>query len=540
MLKMGIPNGAVRQALQKEGKDPDIADMDPDKSLSSQQKSKPEDDVADSPLQDDPEYAKFFKMLKMGIPVGAVQNALKKEGKDPGIINMDPARPLSAQGKSTTSEVSRPKNNANPPKVARKRLHWNKIDESKLDASSFWNQADQSIQLVGLDIDNEEFANLFTSPINNEAASKKEANNDTKKIPSKQKVQLIDSRRRMNGSILLAKFKVDYNLLAKQVNAMEYVQAEANELRGMMQLLPTKDESLALRSYLPPADAPRTEIEDSMNKLGECERYMAVMLDVPDANSKFECMVFRAEFELHAEHIRDGTKMLAEACNAVKNSERFRKLLLYALKLGNALNTGGSNESVSAITLDSLLKLAEAKSFDRQTSVLHYLVSIVEKNDADVLKLSEDFIPVKAAERVAMDMLSSEITKMNQGIKNVQCVVKRNLPESCDSGSEREEDDLLDSTPMGRFAISAASKIKSLTNEFDDAKRSFSDLLRFFGEDSSMSPEAFFCTINTFASMFDQTHKELVRKEEAKARRKRIEEKQKLRKEEMAAKKAKS
>jgi hypothetical protein len=98
----------------------------------------------------------------------------------------------------------------------------------------------------------------------------------------------------------------------------------------------------------------------------------------------------------------------------------------------------------------------------------------------------------------------------------------------------------LDSTPMGRFAISAASKIKSLTNEFDDAKRSFSDLLRFFGEDSSMSPEAFFCTINTFASMFDQTHKELVRKEEAKARRKRIEEKQKLRKEEMAAKKAKS
>jgi hypothetical protein len=40
--------------------------------------------------------------------------------------------------------------------------------------------------------------------------------------------------------------------------------------------------------------------------------------------------------------------------------------------------------------------------------------------------------------------------------------------------------------------------------------------------------------------MFDKTHKELVRKEEAKARRKRIEEKQRLRKEEMAAKKAKS
>ena len=542
MIKMGIPLGAVRQALQKEGKDPDIAEMDPNKSLSSQQKAKPKqpEKPSDPPLKEDPEYMKFFKMLKMGIPVGAVQNALKKEGKDPEIINMDPTRPLSAQKVSSKSEVSQPKKKPNPPKVARKRLHWNKIDESKLDASSFWNQAkDQSLQLVGLDIDNEEFTNLFTSSINNKAATKSDAKPDTKKNSSKQKVQLIDSRRRMNGSILLAKFKVDYKALAKQVDTMEYVQAEANELRGMMQLLPTKDESLALRSYLPPTDASRSEIDDSINKLGECERYMAVMLDVPDANAKFECMVFRAEFESHAESIRDGTKMLAEACNAVKNSERFQKLLLYSLKLGNALNTGGSNEGVSAITLDSLLKLAEAKAFDRQTSVLHYLVSIVQKNDADVLKLSEDFAPVKAAERVAMDMLSMDLTKMDQGIEKLQAVVKNNLPEPNDSGSEREEDELIDSTPMGRFSISAASKIQSLSNEFNNVRSSFTDLLRYFGEDSSMSPEAFFGTINTFISMFDQTHKELVRKEEAKARRKRIEEKQRLRKEEMA-KKAKS
>ncbi len=542
MLKMGIPLGAVRQALQKEGKDPDIAEMDPNKSLSSQQKakSKQPEEPSDPPLKEDPEYMKFFKMLKMGIPVGAVQNALKKEGKDPEIINMDPTKPLSAQKVANKSEVSQPKKKLNPPKVARKRLHWNKIDESKLDASSFWNQAkDQSLQLVGLDIDNEEFTNLFTSSINNKAALKNDTKPDTKKNSSKQKVQLIDSRRRMNGSILLAKFKVDYKALAKQVNTMEYVQAEANELRGMMQLLPTKDESLALRSYLPPTDAPRSEIDDSINKLGECERYMAVMLDVPDANAKFECMVFRAEFESHAESIRDGTKLLAEACNAVKNSERFQKLLLYSLKLGNALNTGGSNEGVSAITLDSLLKLAEAKAFDRQTSVLHYLVSIVQKNDADVLKLSEDFAPVKAAERVAMDMLSLELTKMDQGIEKLQAVVKNNLPEPSDSGSEREEDELITSTPMGRFSTSAASKIQSLSNEFNDVRSSFTDLLRYFGEDSSMSPEAFFGTINTFVSMFHQTHKELARKEEAKARRKRIEEKQRLRKEEMA-KKAKS
>lgn len=237
-------------------------------------------------------------------------------------------------------------------------LHWNKIDESKLHADSFWNQAkEQDLQLVGLDFDNEEFANLFTSEVGKAAAKKDAPADDKKKIRN----QKVHGRRRMNGSILLAKFKVDYKVLAKQVDGMECMEAEGNELRGMMQLLPTKDESLALRSYLPPPDAPAQEIDESIAKLGECEQYMAVMLDVPDVKDKFQAMLFRAEYETHADSIREGTETLNQACDAVKNSERFRKLLLYALKLGNALNTGGSNEGVSAITLDSLLKLAEVR-----------------------------------------------------------------------------------------------------------------------------------------------------------------------------------
>lgn len=59
MLTMGIPEGAVRQALQKEGKDPDVATMDPNKSYASQAKPKVEDGP---PLKDDPEYVKFFKV----------------------------------------------------------------------------------------------------------------------------------------------------------------------------------------------------------------------------------------------------------------------------------------------------------------------------------------------------------------------------------------------------------------------------------------------------------------------------------------------
>lgn len=54
MLKMGIPLPAVKQALMKEGKDPGIIDMDPDKPL-----------VEAVPLKDCPEYSKFFRVSTM-------------------------------------------------------------------------------------------------------------------------------------------------------------------------------------------------------------------------------------------------------------------------------------------------------------------------------------------------------------------------------------------------------------------------------------------------------------------------------------------
>lgn len=59
MLRMGVPSGAVEQALKKEGKYPGIAGMDPNKSSASQAKQK----VKESPsLKEDPKYTKFFKV----------------------------------------------------------------------------------------------------------------------------------------------------------------------------------------------------------------------------------------------------------------------------------------------------------------------------------------------------------------------------------------------------------------------------------------------------------------------------------------------
>lgn len=57
--------GAVQNAMQRDGLDPSIMNLDPEKSIASQLNK--EEELVDKgpPLKDDPTYSKYFKMLKM-------------------------------------------------------------------------------------------------------------------------------------------------------------------------------------------------------------------------------------------------------------------------------------------------------------------------------------------------------------------------------------------------------------------------------------------------------------------------------------------
>jgi len=67
----------VQNAMTRDGEDPSIMDLDPDKSVASQLNNK-EEELVDKgpPLKEDPKYVKFFKMLKM---VSGIKYALYDE-----------------------------------------------------------------------------------------------------------------------------------------------------------------------------------------------------------------------------------------------------------------------------------------------------------------------------------------------------------------------------------------------------------------------------------------------------------------------------
>ena len=80
-------------------------------------------------------------------------------------------------------------------------------------------------------------------------------------------------------------------------------------------------------------------------------------------------------------------------------------MLKTILRVGNQLNDGAKQEG---FTLDSLLKLQSAKAFDRKTSVLQYVVTLVHRNDPDCLKFPEDFASIGEAARLTLDTIMAE------------------------------------------------------------------------------------------------------------------------------------
>jgi hypothetical protein len=219
MLTMGLPMGAVKNAVSRDGKDPAIMDLDPGKSLKSQTGGGGEEKDTGIPLKDDPEYSKYFKMMGMGLPMGALKNALERDGKDPGVMDLDHNKSVAFQMKKKGA-ASKKAAAKKKKRVRRKKIYWNPIDPGKLKEGSMWSIVRDSIKMDKLNYDLKEFEELFTESAD-PADKKKETG--TKKKEEKKSTQVIDGKRDMNGGIILTRLRTENEKIAEFVTKMYVV-----------------------------------------------------------------------------------------------------------------------------------------------------------------------------------------------------------------------------------------------------------------------------------------------------------------------------
>jgi hypothetical protein len=316
------------------------------------------------------------------------------------------------------------------------------------------------------------------------------------------------------------------------------------QIRGIIHFVPTKEEVQALQNFFERSAC-------SVASLCECEKFMVAMINVPQAKRKLKAMLFMKSFASNIEELRNGrfnlpsiapflmstdlsfhcfidARLVQNACDEIMGSSRFRKVLGIVLELGNRLNTAGSHtrEKAGAIKLDSLLKLNQAKAFDKKTTFLHFVVKVIRENKASLVHFKEEIPLVFKAEKIHWEQLISEMERIEKELDEVRKIAlyqSGHYPGSvCDDNQTilssslplNREVEILQTSAVGRFTLDACLRMAVLVNEVEKAKEQFDELSRYFGEEER--PDEVFCTIGTFARNFEIALDEVIEAEKDK------------------------
>ncbi|KAL6999397.1 Formin-like protein 5 [Sarracenia purpurea var. burkii] len=251
---------------------------------------------------------------------------------------------------------------ADGPKTKLKPFFWDKVLASP-DHSMVWDQ----IKSGSFQFNEEMIETLFgydASGRNKNDLKKESSSQD----PSTQYIQIIDSKKAQNLSILLRAL----NVTTEEVcDALQ----EGNELpselvQTLLKVAPTSEEELKLRLF-----------NGEISRLGPADRFLKVLVGIPFAFKRLEYLLFMCTFQEDFSTIKDSFTTLEAACTELRKSRLFLKLLEAVLKTGNRMNDGTFRGGAQAFKLDTLLKLSDVKGTDGKTTLLHFVVQEIIRSE---------------------------------------------------------------------------------------------------------------------------------------------------------------
>ena len=462
-------------------------------------------------LKDHPKYAKYFKMLKMGLPLLAAQNKAQQDGVDPSVLERGPNEQVpvdsaSARPRSVIITFQTPaKKKALPRK---KKLHWDALDKTKLNSNSLWAQLDEEDEeddAVEIDIDADEFNSLFVQAVNSPVPPGKVEEGAQAGVASAEKpqkaarVSLIDSRRAQNAEIALKRVKRSFTDICADLDGLDASFYSADQLESLKEFLPSRDEERKLSDY-------QKKHPGQEESLGPAESFMLAMLGCRQVQAKFDCLLFHKHFSQRVGEWRETRAELERACDDVKLSAKLKRVMKTILKVGNQLNKAEGKESTVGFKVDSLLKLESAKAFDKKTSVLQYVIRLIQRSDPATLDFPSDLKNVGNAARLSVDNIRQGYEELQHALKTTSRNLELIQKQTSDDDSTQQS--------LARFAQyvqEAERDMATASEEVNTLTSKFKGVLEYFGEDDSLSSEALFSTLHRFGAVFKAAADALLR-----------------------------
>ncbi|TVU18429.1 hypothetical protein EJB05_34530, partial [Eragrostis curvula] len=296
-------------------------------------------------------------------------------------------------------------------------------------------------------------------------------------------------------------------------------------LRMLTQIVLNNEEELKLKYFK----------DDSLSKLCPVEDYLKAILDVPFAFKRVDAMLYIASFYLEVNQLRMSYATLEAACQEMRSSRLFHKVLEAVLNFGNFMSINAGSPSSQALEPNTLLKIVDVKGDDGKAALLQFVVQEILKpegynmahpesatckmntstvqGDVEcrkhglqvVSKLAAELTNTKKASSIDINRLSRTVSDLGVGLGKVHDVLRLNSMVTSVESARRFHNS------MSTFLRQAEEEILKIQSQESTCLSSVKEMAEYFHGDSA-NDEAHmfrvFASVREFLVMLDRICKE--------------------------------
>ncbi|XP_045499988.1 disheveled-associated activator of morphogenesis 1 isoform X1 [Colias croceus] len=380
-----------------------------------------------------------------------------------------------------TPTPPRPKKNVPTPGNPLKSFNWSKLPDTKLHGT-IWQELDDTKLYNAIDLHaiDKMFCAYQKNGVQNEGSVE-----DLRQLGSKPRTKIlsvIDGRRAQNCTILLSKLKMSDEEICRAILRMDSSeQLPIDMVEQLCKFTPSAEEAALLEEH-----------QDELDSMARADRFLYEISKIPHYQQRVRTLLFKKKFSAAVAEATSRASVVLRAARDMTRSRRLKTLLEIVLALGNYMNRGARGNA-SGFRLSSLSKLADTKSsVSRNTTLLHYLVEMLETQFKDVLLLEEDVPHVRSAGKVCVEQLERDVTALRAGLRDVA----RELEYHASLPARAQHDAFV--PVMREFHAHAVCSFTQLEDLFQDMKSRLEACAHAFGEEPSASPEQLFGALDSF------------------------------------------
>ncbi|XP_076021070.1 protein diaphanous homolog 1-like [Genypterus blacodes] len=306
-----------------------------------------------------------------------------------------------------------------------------------------------------------------------------------------------------NLSIFLGSFRLPYVEIKNAVLEVNEKIITESLVQNLIKQMPAPEQMATL-----------AEMKDEYDDLAEAEQFGVVMSNVKRLMPRLEAIQFKLQFEEQLNNLKPDVVSVTAACEEVRKSQTFSKLLELILLVGNYMNAGSRNGNAFGFSISYLVKLRDTKSADQKQTLLHFLANLCLEQHPEVMTFVDELIHVEKASRVSAEILQKNIDQMGRQIKGLKKDLETFPPPQSDKDLFVQK--------MSEFVVTANEQYEKLDMMHKNMEKQYDDMGEYFVFDPrKVSVEEFFGDLNNFKNMFQQAVKENQKRKEAEEKIKR-------------------